>query len=183
MAYASWSVVFGEQPSAAKWNILGTNDASFNDGTGIGTNAIAAASLATDAICLGSITKTSNFTTTSGTDVQVTGVTLSVTIPGGGRKVKLTAHVGEALDTGANGGVGISIWDGTVGSGTLLCTSRFFESSRPASALMSLTTMAVVSPAAGAKTYNMAAREVGGVGTATLNASATQPILLLAEYI
>lgn len=36
MAYQSWSVVFGEQPSAAKWNILGTNDASFNDGTGIG---------------------------------------------------------------------------------------------------------------------------------------------------
>ncbi len=35
MAYQSWSVVFGEQPSAAKWNILGTNDASFNDGTGI----------------------------------------------------------------------------------------------------------------------------------------------------
>ena len=35
MAYASWSVSFGEKPSAAKWNILGTNDASFNDGTGI----------------------------------------------------------------------------------------------------------------------------------------------------
>lgn len=35
MAYASWSVVFGEQPSASKWNILGTNDASFNDSTGI----------------------------------------------------------------------------------------------------------------------------------------------------
>lgn len=40
MAYASWSVVFGEQPSAAKWNILGTNDASFNDGTGIAVSAI-----------------------------------------------------------------------------------------------------------------------------------------------
>ncbi len=36
MSYAAWSVVFGEQPSAAKWNILGTNDSSFNDGTGIG---------------------------------------------------------------------------------------------------------------------------------------------------
>lgn len=35
MSYASWSVSYGEQPSAAKWNILGTNDASFNDGTGI----------------------------------------------------------------------------------------------------------------------------------------------------
>lgn len=40
MAYQSWSVVFGEQPSAAKWNILGTNDASFNDGTGIGSGTI-----------------------------------------------------------------------------------------------------------------------------------------------
>lgn len=29
MAYSAWSVVFGEQPSAAKWNILGSNDAHF----------------------------------------------------------------------------------------------------------------------------------------------------------
>lgn len=29
MAYQSWSVVYGEQPSASKWNILGTNDAHF----------------------------------------------------------------------------------------------------------------------------------------------------------
>lgn len=29
MAYTSWSVVYGEQPSAAKWNILGTNDSYF----------------------------------------------------------------------------------------------------------------------------------------------------------
>lgn len=35
MAYTSWSVVYGEVPSAAKWNILGANDASFNDGTGL----------------------------------------------------------------------------------------------------------------------------------------------------
>lgn len=36
MSYASWSVVFGEQPSASKWNILGTNDAFFN--TQVGSN-------------------------------------------------------------------------------------------------------------------------------------------------
>lgn len=36
MAYQSWSVVFGEQPSAAKWNILGTNDASFNTALTLG---------------------------------------------------------------------------------------------------------------------------------------------------
>lgn len=37
MAYSSWSVVFGEQPSAAKWNILGTNDAYFDGLIGSGT--------------------------------------------------------------------------------------------------------------------------------------------------
>lgn len=37
MAYASWSVVFNEQPSAAKWNILGTNDAFFDSLVGSGT--------------------------------------------------------------------------------------------------------------------------------------------------
>lgn len=36
MAYTSWSVVFGEQPSADKWNTLGTNDSFFN--TQVGTN-------------------------------------------------------------------------------------------------------------------------------------------------
>ena len=40
MAYAAFSVVFGEQPSAAKWNILGTNDAGFDTYIGNGTNAI-----------------------------------------------------------------------------------------------------------------------------------------------
>lgn len=37
MAYSAWSVVFGEQPSAAKWNILGTNDAYFDSLVGSGT--------------------------------------------------------------------------------------------------------------------------------------------------
>lgn len=46
MAYVAWSVVFGETPSASKWNILGTNDSSFNDGSGLNNiqNPIVAAS-------------------------------------------------------------------------------------------------------------------------------------------
>lgn len=40
MAYQSWSVVFGEQPSASKWGILGTNDSTFDTYIGSGTNAI-----------------------------------------------------------------------------------------------------------------------------------------------
>lgn len=37
MSYVSWSVVFGEQPSAAKWNILGANDAYFDSLVGSGS--------------------------------------------------------------------------------------------------------------------------------------------------
>lgn len=40
MAYTAWSVVYGEQPTAAKWNQLGANDAGFKDGTNIDTGAI-----------------------------------------------------------------------------------------------------------------------------------------------
>jgi hypothetical protein len=40
MAYTAWSVVYGEQPTAAKWNQLGANDAGFKDGTNIDNNAI-----------------------------------------------------------------------------------------------------------------------------------------------
>lgn len=40
MAYTAWSVVYGEQPTAAKWNQLGQNDAGFKDGTNIDDDAI-----------------------------------------------------------------------------------------------------------------------------------------------
>jgi hypothetical protein len=50
MAYTAWSVVFGEQPSASKWNILGTNDAGFKDGTNIDSSAITTAKIADEAV-------------------------------------------------------------------------------------------------------------------------------------
>lgn len=65
MAYASWSVVFGEQPSAAKWNILGSNDASFNDGSGLGDNTVTSEKL--KATVSFSAHRTTNQTITTGT--------------------------------------------------------------------------------------------------------------------
>jgi len=50
MAYQAWSVVYGEQPTASKWNILGTNDAGFNDGSAIGDDAIITRHIADDQI-------------------------------------------------------------------------------------------------------------------------------------
>lgn len=40
MAYTAGSFVADEQPTTSKWNQLWSNDASFNDGTGIGTAAV-----------------------------------------------------------------------------------------------------------------------------------------------
>jgi len=40
--YTSWSVTALEVPNATKWNILGSNDSSFNDGTGIADDSILA---------------------------------------------------------------------------------------------------------------------------------------------
>lgn len=50
MAYTAWSVVFGEQPTAAKWNQLGANDAGFKDGTNIDASAIITSKIADDAV-------------------------------------------------------------------------------------------------------------------------------------
>lgn len=52
MAYNAWSVVAFEQPSAAKWNILGANDAGFADGTNIADDAIIRRHILADAIGL-----------------------------------------------------------------------------------------------------------------------------------
>src|SRR4051794_30434480 len=59
--------------------------------TDIATNGVAAANLATSAITLGYTQITSNFVTASTTVVQVTGLTATVTIPSGGRRIKITA--------------------------------------------------------------------------------------------
>lgn len=53
--YVQWTVTAGEQPTAAKWNILGTNDSSFNTGVGFNDNIVSWRHLATDLIPTGII--------------------------------------------------------------------------------------------------------------------------------
>lgn len=180
MAYASWSVVFGEQPSAAKWNILGTNDASFNNGTGIGTNAIAAASLATSAIRLGYASITSNFTTTTGGSyVDVTGLSVTVTIPAGNRYIKVTGFAPTiSSNQSAALGVDFQIYDTTgateIGRSSYTTpVTTYSESANP---------IAIVQPSAGSRSYKMRFQQVGGV-TGTIFATATAPAFILVEAI
>mgnify|MGYP003440289886 CR=1 FL=1 len=177
MAYASWSVVFGEQPSAAKWNILGTNDASFNDGTGIGTNAVAAASLATSALYLGQgskTTDTSGVTTTS--DICNTG---SIVIPTTGRMVQLQAFVSEVSNTGS-ANMWITITDAVGAGGTEYALE--FKKNRTAGdvtgSFMLLSRPQVIT---GTKTFYLSGSVSGGTGT--FSATATRPAWIAAVLL
>jgi hypothetical protein len=173
-SYQSWSVVFGEQPSAAKWNILGTNDSAFNDGSGIGTNAIAAASLATSAILLGRASATSDFVSSAAGPVAVTGLSASVTIPSGSRRTLILASFpGINVNAGAPHVGTAQIWDGTVGSGTQL-SSRAIYLALNSNLLPVPALMADVAPTAGSKTYNVGLT-IGSTNQKTLSMTSTSP--------
>ena len=103
MAYTAWSVVFGEQPTAAKWNQLGANDAGFRDGTNIDTGVIGALHLAaqsvtesklsTSAINLGYAQITADLSSiSSATFVDLTGLSVTITAPTA-RKIRIEGFV------------------------------------------------------------------------------------------
>ena len=80
MAYQAWSVVFGEQPSASKWNILGSNDASFNDGTGFGDGIVQAKHLDSTTIIKGTSGSDQSPVPVSYTDITGSSATFSVDV-------------------------------------------------------------------------------------------------------
>lgn len=165
-------------------NIDNTN---IKSGAAIATSKLASdagvtgAMLSPSAIKLGYAQITSNFTTTSGTAVQVTGLTATVTIPAGGRSIKITAFAASIENNTVNQYAEMTIWDGTVGSGTQLtvASARSAVASQPVPA----TAIAIVTPAAGSKTYNVGFAAPGAAGTALLAAAATKPAFILIEAI
>lgn len=122
---------------------------------------------------------TSSFSTTNTSATAVTGLSVTITVPSGGRRVKITAWTKGLVATGASNCY-ISIWDGTVGSGTQLALSEFYNTT--ANGPASMTCIAVVTPSAGSKTYN-AGLHGTSASTKTMEAAATYPAFILAELI
>jgi len=164
------SVTAGVLASAAIANQVNT--------AALQTNAVTAVKLDTAAITLGYVSATSNFVTASTTAVQVTGLTVTVTIPAGGRRVRITGYISKSLNSNIST-VTASIWDGTVGSGTQL--ESWATTHSTASAGTGLNIQAIVQPAAGAKTYNFGI--LCDTGTETTQMSATSPGWILVEAI
>lgn len=163
------------------------DNANIKTGAAIATSKLAddagitGAKLATSAITLGYAQITANFTTTATSATQVTSLSASVTIPAGGRRVRITAFA-EAIYTGTNGqSAKITIWDGTVGSGTQLSQGAVLGPTAIAAA--PVTIQAIVTPAAGAKTYNVGLHVAGGGATGTLEAAATYPAFIHVEAV
>lgn len=170
MAYQSWSVVFGEQPSASKWNILGTNDASFNDGTGIGddtidsrhyvTNSIDGEHLATNTVRLGSST-TLGGTSTSTSFATATNGSIAVTVPAGGRSVLILFYISVSENA-------LLDWRVRKDATTTLAQGR---APLNATGGWTETVSAIVydsAPSAGAHTYTFEFARATGAGTVTI---------------
>lgn len=150
--------------------------------TAIGTNGILASNLATNAITLGYTALTSgNFVTSSSTAVQVPGLTVTVTIPAGGRYVRISAYA-PGLWASSSGSRGdLTIWDGAVGSGTQLQDAWSIASN--GGGVVSCLASVIVAPSAGSKTYNVGLHTGFSSGNTNLQNATGQPAYILVEAI
>lgn len=172
--YQAWSVTASEQPTTAYWNILGSNDAAFNTFL-TNNNSITANMLATSTITLGVASATSDIS--AGTsDTLVLDV--AVTIPAGGRNVKITFFA-PALYIGAVSGWNTKIWSGAVGTGTILNQSSGFMSTTGTGNFAIC--QAVHTPAEGGLTYSASCSFSAGTGTVVNGAG--EYAFILAEAI
>jgi hypothetical protein len=186
MAYSADTFVADEQPTTAKWNKLWTNDASFNDGTGIGddtidsrhyvTNSIDGEHLATNAIKLGVTKGTSTVTHTT---VETTIASVAVTVPAGGRDVLLMVTYPQLYSTVSSDRAQLKIKE----SSTVF--ELYYHGLASSSLAGAVTLFATVSaPSAGAHTYIVTGQRDIGSGTVTYYADGSGAnITLLALLI
>lgn len=137
--------------------------------------------LSTSAITLGYTANPAAFSTASSSAVQVTGLSSTVTVPTGGRRVKITVFCRDVQNTVANSYSQITIWDGAVGSGTKIA-GGYTQSTGASIPDNSLVCMAVQTPTAGTHTYNVGLNIITS-GTSTLGYAAIEPSFILVEAI
>lgn len=146
-------------------------------GISVTNSQIGPTALSSGAIKLGFAQITSNFTLSASqtTPTQVTGLSVTVTVPSGGRTIQITAYCG-ALQPAAGTALW-GIWDGVVNSGTQIGQANTVAS------VAAVTAMAVVTPGAGSKTYNVGVWNTGSNNVTVGATSVVQPAFILVEAI
>lgn len=117
----------------------------------------------------------SSITTTSGTIVQATGLSVPVIVPAE-RKVKLT--FAATIQHSATQTITVAVYDGSIG-GPAVQTGSCYVATATGTAQNVLSV--IISPSAGLHTYNIG--WLTGAATATMVASATEPAALLVELV
>lgn len=132
--------------------------------TALQTNAVQGNQLATNAITLGYAQIASSFTTTTTSAyVDVTGLSVTVTVPAGNRGLKITSYCGSIYTSGTN------TINYTLREGSTEFNQSFITTSTNA---QSTTAIAYVSaPSAGSHTYKVSVSQ-NSAGTLTVNAGA-----------
>jgi hypothetical protein len=147
----------------------------------IAAGAVDGTKLSTSAITLGYAQITGNISTQATSATLATGLTSTVTVPAGGRRVKITVSGGN-LVVGTNAkNLYVGIWSGTVGSGTRLGEAQFTQAN--ANYSVPITLVASDTPSAGSVTYNVGYYTDAGPVTLTWNVSATSPAFILVEAV
>lgn len=122
-----------------------------------------------------------NSTTTSTSAVQANGLSITLTVPSGATRLKVTAFSGGVFNATTGDSVLVSLWDGTVGSGTELVQAEVGDTGIAGGPIeVPVFVSSSVWPAAGSKTYNLGLNAITG-GTATFSASTTNLAFLEVE--
>lgn len=164
-------------------NAVGTANISDGAITGpkLGSQAVGANNIGTSAIYLGSNTLTTSKTTTSTSQVEITELATTVTIPSGGRKIRITLFVSAFYNTGSTGGnISLQLWDGAVTTGSKIqaFTSSLTNATGTGAHMMWLGT-----PPAGSRTYRIGFSASVSTATASVTASTDAPTILLVEAL
>lgn len=148
------------------------------DGSKLADASIPATKLATGAITLGYAQRTSDFTTTS--LAAVTNLSVTVTIPSGGRRIKVTVWSADLSSSASATIARMTLWDGAVSSGTQLSMAQVTSAGANYGAPGSIVWTGT--PSAGSKTYNVGLQDIGAA-TAKIQGGATYPAFILVEAI
>jgi hypothetical protein len=139
--------------------------------------AVTAAKLATGALYLGSASITANFVSGTTVTTDVTGLSTTVTVPAGGRRVRIWVQANVYNTAGADT-VSLFIVDST--ASTTLATLKLKTAA--INIVHVLAGFALHVPAAGSRTYKV---QIGGSGSngPAVEASATQPAYIAVEAV
>lgn len=191
MAYSADSFTALEIPTLAKMNKLWANDASFNDGTGIGTNAITSAKIAAAAVGSSKLDYTtvttiqqiaqlaSDVSISAPSDTAIPGLgTVSVTADGK-RRIKITF---KSMELWRNGGglIALKIWENGVG-GTMRAMYQSNAIPGVVTTPPNFFYLSATPPAAGTYTFTVSIQAPAGQNANV--SGALSPMQLIAELV